>query len=312
MFKIYDGREYFYQWDLDRKLIVEDAAITQVHFCNRTGDCSLVCETFVEDGLTLVNVPNILLQTDWKIHVYAYDGKHTKHDESYEVKSRTKPSDYVYTETEVLNYEALEERIAALEENGGSSSIVVDQTFNPESENAQSGVAIAGVMVQIAEGFNEVVDVLNDKADKSEVEYLTNRVDNEIQPSIDSLWWDKADKPIIERWEDTTYIFEFSNTHNREKRLAETTSMSFTFGNGEYELDYTSGLSFDSGAAPTAINYTGSGILNWVGTDCTKDGEYSIFQPSANTHYDIVFYYNGKQFIGLVNGFAPATGNVVS
>ena len=32
MFKIYDGREQFYQWDLDRKLIVEDAAITEVHF----------------------------------------------------------------------------------------------------------------------------------------------------------------------------------------------------------------------------------------------------------------------------------------
>lgn len=107
MFKIYDGREQFYQWDLDRKLIVEDASVTEVHFCNRTDSCSLVCETYVENGITLVNVPNILLQTDWKIHVYAYDGKHTKHDECFEVKSRTKPADYIYTETEILDYESL-------------------------------------------------------------------------------------------------------------------------------------------------------------------------------------------------------------
>ncbi len=117
MFKIYDGREHFYQWDLDRKLIVEDPTIKEVHFCNRTDDCSLVCETYVEDGVTLANVPNILLQTDWKIHVYAYDGSYTKHDECYEVKSRTKPADYEYTETEILNWSRIEERVdVALED----------------------------------------------------------------------------------------------------------------------------------------------------------------------------------------------------
>mgnify|MGYP007037154920 CR=1 FL=1 len=61
-------------------------------------------------------MPNILLQTDWKIRVYAYDGAYTKHDECYEVKGRTKPADYVYTETEVLNYSTLLERIKELEE----------------------------------------------------------------------------------------------------------------------------------------------------------------------------------------------------
>ena len=72
MFKIYDGREYFYQWDLDRKLIVKDKSITQVHFCNRTDESSLVCDVYDEDGLRLVNVPNILLQDNWPIRVYLY------------------------------------------------------------------------------------------------------------------------------------------------------------------------------------------------------------------------------------------------
>lgn len=113
MFYIEDGREYFYQWDADRRLVVEDPSIKEVHFCNRTGDCSLVCETYVDEGVTVANVPNILLQTDWKIRVYAYDGKHTKHDDCFEVKGRTKPADYIYTETEVITVEsAIEQAIA--------------------------------------------------------------------------------------------------------------------------------------------------------------------------------------------------------
>lgn len=142
MFKIYDGREHFYQWDLDRRLIVEDPSITEVHFCNRTDNCSLVCETFVEDGLTLVNVPNILLQTDWKIRVYAYDGSYTKHDACYEVKSRTKPSDYVYTETEVYTVEKLVDK--ALEE-----ALDVDKIANDVLENipkAQNGSGEYGLV----------------------------------------------------------------------------------------------------------------------------------------------------------------------
>lgn len=117
MFKIYDGRNQFYQWDLDRKLIVEDAEITQVHFCNRTEDCSLVCETYQEDGLTLVNVPNVLLQEDWRINVYAYDRNYTKFAEQFDVVRRSKPESYVYTETEVLNYNTLLDKMTGIEEN---------------------------------------------------------------------------------------------------------------------------------------------------------------------------------------------------
>lgn len=134
MFKILDGRSNFYQWDINRKIIVEDSTITQVHFCNRTDECSLVCETYQEGGLTLVNVPNILLQTDWRIRVYAYDGEHTKHEKCYEVVSRTKPTDYAYTETEVLNYSALEERIENIEQNS-AAFIVVDDAVSVVSTN---------------------------------------------------------------------------------------------------------------------------------------------------------------------------------
>lgn len=119
----------------------------------------------------------------------------------------------------------------------------------------------------------------------------------------------KADKVNFTASTEATLSFEFSTSHNNELRAGELTTLSFTFGNGEYPQDYISGISFDSGSTPTAIDYTDSGILNWVGTDCATSDGLSIFQPSANTHYDVVFYFNGVQFIGLVNGFVPATGN---
>ena len=124
MFMILDGRDKFYQWDLDRKLIVTDESIDEVHFCNRTDDCSLICEVYADGELRLVDVPNILLTRDWRINVYAFDGNYTKHCEQYEVVSRTKPADYVYTETEVKNYEELAARIAQIEENGISDEAV--------------------------------------------------------------------------------------------------------------------------------------------------------------------------------------------
>lgn len=120
---------------------------------------------------------------------------------------------------------------------------------------------------------------------------------------------DKVDvETKIETLSDITHTFEFLNTHNTEKRLSKVTSISFVMEDGEYVENYTSGLSFDSGETATSIDYVG-GILNWVGTDCASVDGLSIFQPSPNTHYDIVFYFNGAQFIGLVNGFIPATGN---
>lgn len=115
MFKIEDGRNHFYQWDLDRRLIVENPTITQVHFCNKTDDCSLVCDVYTEGGLRLVNVPNILLQTNWRINVYAYDTKYTKHNAAFNVATRSKPADYVYTETEIHTWEKLEAKIESIE-----------------------------------------------------------------------------------------------------------------------------------------------------------------------------------------------------
>lgn len=121
MFAIYDGRKEFYQWDLNRKLIVDDKTIDQVHFCNKTYDSSLVCLVYEQDGKNVVDVPNVLLQENWRINVYGYDKDYTKHSEIFNIVPRTKPDNYVYTETEVLNYNTLLDRVNKIDENIGAS-----------------------------------------------------------------------------------------------------------------------------------------------------------------------------------------------
>lgn len=130
--------------------------------------------------------------------------------------------------------------------------------------------------------------------------------------------------PTVITSSESTIVYNFSNRKNKVSQEDEIISISFDFGNEVYDRLYGSELSFDSGATPTSVDYaipeepTQISVINWVGVDCASDsyindnGEtvsISIFQPSANTHYDIVFYFNGTQFIGLVNGYVPATGN---
>lgn len=115
MFKILDDNKVFYQWDKNRKLIIEDENIKEVHFCNRTDDIALMCEVYEQNGLRLVDVPNKLLTDKWDIKVYASDGDNTRYYDTIKVIERKKPSDYVYEETEVLTYRKLEKRLSELE-----------------------------------------------------------------------------------------------------------------------------------------------------------------------------------------------------
>lgn len=121
MFVLQDGREHLYQWDLDRYIVVNDDKICEVHFCNRTSDCSLVVE--VKDGLAAI--PNILLQDARPIRAYAYcDDKYTLTEAQFTVKARTKPTDYAYTETEIKSYDYLEKKLTEIEEQGFSEETV--------------------------------------------------------------------------------------------------------------------------------------------------------------------------------------------
>lgn len=148
---------------------------------------------------------------------------------------------------------------------------------------------------------------------KAEVDANLEPLTNDVSTLFSDMYMKQDATNVAHIYDMTDYTFNFASTNNYEDRLmyTNTASISFVFENATYNVDYISSLSFDSGETPTRIDYTDSGILNWVGTDCSDVDGYSIFKPEANKHYDIVFYFNGRQFIGLVNGFVPSLGNVV-
>ena len=62
-------------------------------------------------------MPNILLQDYGYIVAYGFDKNYTKYTVIFKVIRRDKPDDYIYTETEILNYNKLLDRINAVDEN---------------------------------------------------------------------------------------------------------------------------------------------------------------------------------------------------
>ena len=155
MFEIYGNRNCFYQWDVNQKLIVKDTEAKEIHFCNRTSNCALVCEVYQEGGLTLVNVPNILLTESWDINAYCYcNDNYTKQTTKFKVLARSKPADYVYTETEVKSWEDLAQQIEVA---AGQKTEQGGEIFNNYKENkAVSEYSSAAGSKNIAgvRGFN--------------------------------------------------------------------------------------------------------------------------------------------------------------
>ena len=72
IFKIYDGRTNFWQWDTKQKLIVLDNRITEVRFSNRNMEHSKrrIVHTN-KDGVRICNVPDLLLQLPKNLIAYA-------------------------------------------------------------------------------------------------------------------------------------------------------------------------------------------------------------------------------------------------
>ena len=178
MFSIYDGREHFFQWDTKQRLIVEDATIEQVHFCNRTDDCSLKREVYNEGGKRIVNVPDLLLQDNWRIHAYAWDGNATKHEDIFNVEPRTKPQNYVYTEEEITTYEALEKRLDQIEENGVSDEVVAAAVKDYLIENPIETGATEEEAAQIQANKAAIVVLEQEAATHATETYVNQQIAN--------------------------------------------------------------------------------------------------------------------------------------
>jgi hypothetical protein len=160
--RLSDNAKHFYQWDTGRKLVVNDDKCTQVHFVNEYTELALTCQIFDQDGLRVVNVPNILLQVAKPITVYLNlideDGRLTSYSEILPVVPRKKPEDYIYTETEVLNYSSLVARIDQIEQNGVSDEQIASAVFSYLAENPVTPEGIGALPAdELPEAINEAL-----------------------------------------------------------------------------------------------------------------------------------------------------------
>lgn len=114
MFYLENGRTGFYQWDVDQRLVVNHDDVTEVHFSNAETDVALICEVYEESGERYADVPNILLQRPLALIVYGCCGECVRASACFRIIARAKPDDYIYTETEVRNFEILQKQVNAV------------------------------------------------------------------------------------------------------------------------------------------------------------------------------------------------------
>lgn len=108
IFKIYDGRTNFWQWDTKQKLIVLDDRITEVRFSNRNMEHSKRRPVYTDkDGQRICNVPDLLLQLPKNLIAYACikneDGTcSTVKAVKFAVFRQPIPSDYICEQDAVI------------------------------------------------------------------------------------------------------------------------------------------------------------------------------------------------------------------
>lgn len=133
MFKIYDGRTGFWQWDTKQKLIVLDERITEVRFSNKNMEHSKRRPVYTDnDGLRICNVPDLLLQLPKNLIAYACvkneDGScSTVKAVKFAVHRQPIPTDYVceqdaIVEDILLRIELLENLLKDVE--AGTQSLI--------------------------------------------------------------------------------------------------------------------------------------------------------------------------------------------
>lgn len=136
-----------YQWDTGQRMwLIHGAAGWRVDFLYDGGE-PLSVESYEEGGRILTDIPNILLQKSGFLRMLIYArterSGETVVEQVLKVISRPKPSDYVYTETEVKSWTDLEERVSALEEGGGGEntlSLLIETDMLPAVRDANGAI----------------------------------------------------------------------------------------------------------------------------------------------------------------------------
>lgn len=119
MITLSDGRKDLYQWDTGRELLIS-VECNFAHFSN--GRYKRTMDVEVKEGKA--RIPDELLQDARKLKVYVFvgdaDNGYTKLERAFKVIARPKPSEYVFTPTELIDLRELAKRVDELSKNIGA------------------------------------------------------------------------------------------------------------------------------------------------------------------------------------------------
>ena len=163
------------QWETGRKFQVlpcpDGRKINFVDFAHPGDEVALTVVPLQDGDIVIAEIPNILLQSSEDLMVYARIDSETIYRTKRSVYKREKPADYLYTETEVLTYKVLEDRISNLEQCGSvrydsqqelteaeqaqaRENIGVDEMFSPD--DVLNILCESGVVDPIATNIGEL------------------------------------------------------------------------------------------------------------------------------------------------------------
>ena len=149
MLTLNDGRAELWQWDTGRTLAV-DADCSQVHFSNKVFGRSI--DVDVIDGAAVI--PDILLQTDKDLNVWAFVGTaeigYTKISKTFTVNRRNKPADYVFTPVDQKTLDDLQSQIGDLADLTTEAKDTLVAAIN---EAARTGGGAGSMELRVAGGY---------------------------------------------------------------------------------------------------------------------------------------------------------------
>lgn len=212
LFKIYDGRNYFWQWDIGQKLIVLDDMVDEVHFSNRGMTHSICAEVYKEaDGTRVCDVPDVILMLPKNLVASAYDtdgfSDNTIKSVKFAVRQRPIPSNYISNQTgqieELVNRMVqLEEELASMRPSHTTITLFANswvgdispfsQVISIENVTENSKVDLQPTAVQIVELQDTEISLMAENnagvvtvwaiGDRPEVDYTMQALITEVTP----------------------------------------------------------------------------------------------------------------------------------
>lgn len=172
-----------HQWEINREIELTCVNIDELHWSKPSMTRAIPTKPESDE---FASIPDILLQTSEKLTVHAMKEEKVVDVAVFNIKPRKKPSDYVYTPTEILNYETLATEIEKLKTSGGTGGVTDEQIKDvvedyleknpPEGDFVVKGKALEQVDFELQEtpfpyvGIEDmglVLDSLQSKAVKT-------------------------------------------------------------------------------------------------------------------------------------------------